>query len=373
MRKYRLRIGLDVDDVIYECNSYALKLLRDKYGDDPVFDINNIRSWGPQGTIADERIPMFADPDFVAAQPLFPGAKKFVRELLKISDVFFITSVPPQCMSTRAKRLIEDFPEVPRENILIGTRKDLVNIDILLDDAAHNISSAQASYPVLMRRPWNNSLSGLLSVNSYSDFLHLARIIGKSFVDKAPDLRSGGVLCLVGPSGTGKTEIASRLVEDPRFKKPLTTTTRPRKPNEPKKAYRFVGTERFLSEKNANHFIETTVYGMHYFGTSKGEIDPIVQAGKIAVIPIDICGAMTLKNIYRSKTALVFTERDKRAILTDILHRDIPDEDKVNRMMSIEFELRNIEFCDFAVAVDKGLDACYRTVLEELHLKQKKG
>ena len=35
MRKYRLRIGLDVDDVLYECNSFALQLLREKYGDDP--------------------------------------------------------------------------------------------------------------------------------------------------------------------------------------------------------------------------------------------------------------------------------------------------------------------------------------------------
>ena len=32
MRKYRLRIGLDVDDILYECNSYALRLLKEKYG-----------------------------------------------------------------------------------------------------------------------------------------------------------------------------------------------------------------------------------------------------------------------------------------------------------------------------------------------------
>lgn len=370
MRKYRLRIGLDVDDVIYECNSYALRLLKEKYGDDPIFDINNIRSWGPQGNISDERIPMFASPDFVAAQPLFPGAKHFVRELVKISDVFFITSVPAQCMSTRAKRLMEDFPEVPRENIIIGTRKDLVNIDILLDDAAHNISSAQASYPVLMRRPWNVALSGLLSVNTYSDFLHLAKIIGKSFVEKAPDLRNGGVLCLVGPTGTGKTEIANRLGKDKRFGKPLTTTTRPRNANEPPSAYRFVTPAQFLSETNAGRYIETTVYGTHYFGTSRDEIDPIVKDGRIAVIPIDICGAMTLKNIYRSRTALVFTNRDKRRILTDILHRDSDDEDKVNRMMSIDFELRNIEFCDLAVDIDEGVDTCFKKIVGGLHLKK---
>ncbi|MBO4411447.1 MAG: hypothetical protein IKY02_06355 [Lachnospiraceae bacterium] len=368
MRKYRLRVGLDVDDVLYECNSYALKLLRQKYGDDPVFDIENIRSWGKQGTIADERIEFFASPKFVASQPLFKGAQKFVRELCKMADVFFITSVPAQCMTARAKRLAEDFPEVPSGNLLIGTRKDLVNIDILLDDAAHNISSSQASYPVLMRRPWNASLSGLLSVNSYSDFLHLAKIIGKSFVEKPPELSNGGVLCLVGPSGTGKTEIASRLTEDPRFVKPITTTTKPKLPEESDQNYRFITEEQFIAEKNANRFIETTVYSKYHFGTSETEIAPIVKAGKIAVIPIDICGAMTLKNLYRSRVALVYTDRAKEKMLADILHRDVSDDDKISRMMSIDFEIRNIEFCDCSVCIDDGLDKCFESICKEFKL-----
>ena len=364
MRKYRLKIGLDVDDVLYECNSFALDLLREKYGDDPALDVNNIRSWGLQGDISDERIHFFSDPEFVARQPLFKGAQRFVRELSDMADVFFVTSVPPECMSARAKRLMEDFPEVPKGNILIGTRKDLVNIDILLDDAAHNISSSPATYPVLMRRPWNTSLSGLLSVNSYSDFLHMAKIIGKSFLEKTPNLRKGGVLCLVGPSGTGKNEIAARLSEDARFAKPLTTTTKP--DNGKDGSSRYVSQEQFLKEKAANKCFETTVYSNYYFGTSESEIEKIVRKGQVAVIPIDICGAMTLKNRYRSRSALVFTDRDKEKILTNLLHRPIPDEAKVSRILSLDFEFRNLEFCDFSVRVDEGLDKCYETILKEL-------
>ncbi|MBQ7603425.1 MAG: hypothetical protein IJU75_00570 [Clostridia bacterium] len=369
MRKYRLRIGLDVDDILYECNTYALSLLREKYGDDPVFDINHIKAWGKLGDRSDERIDYFADPDFVLHQPLFKGAQNFVRDLCRIADVFFITSVPPQCMSARAKRLMEDFPDVPQGNILIGTRKDLVHIDILLDDASHNISSSQASYPVLMRKPWNTSLSGLLSVNSYSDFIHLAKTIGKSFVEKEPDLTKGGVLCLVGPTGTGKTEIASILTSDPRFSKPVTTTTRPRIEGEPESAYRFVSKEEFIKERDDGIFLETTVYGTFDFGTSESQISGIVDDGKIAVIPIDICGALTLKNKYRSKAALVFTERDKRNILVNILGRNINVEDKINRIMSIDFEMRNIVFCDFAVNFDTGADACVRKIYDGLGIE----
>lgn len=371
MRKYRLRIGLDVDDILYECNSYALRLLKEKYGDDPALDINKIKAWGTQGNIADERIEYFSDPEFVKNQPVYTGAKKFVKELCAIADVFFITAVPVNCMSVRAKRLSEDFPDVPAENILIGTRKDIINIDILLDDSVHNISSSQASYPVLMRRPWNVDLSGLLSVNSYDDFIHLAKMIGNSFVGKAPDLKNGGVMCLVGPSGTGKTEIAAALSKDPTFVKPLTTTTRPRGRNEAENAYRFVSEEQFLSEKAENRFIETTVYGTYFFGTSEEEIKPVTEAGKIAVIPIDICGAVTLKNLYKSRAVLVFTERDRKEIYLNIINRSIPDKDKVSRMMSLDFEMRNIELCDFAVSYDEGIDKCVEKIYNELHISQK--
>ena len=368
MRKYRLRIGLDVDDVLYQCNFYALKLLKDKYGDRPELDINKIKVWGLQGDITDERIKYFSSPDFVRNQPMFPGAQKFVRDLCRIAEVFFVTAVPAQCMSARAERLAVDFPEVPAGNTLIGTRKDIINLDILLDDGAHNVSASQATYPVLMRQPWNIDLSGILSVNTYSDFLHLARLIGNSFIEKKPDLTNGGVLCLVGPSGTGKTEIASLLTKDRRFKKPLTTTTRPRNEGESENAYRFVDEEQFLREKNANEFIETTVYGRNYFGTSEKHIKPITDKGKIAVIPIDICGALTLKNIYRSRCVLVFTDRDKRNILNDIIRRKISDSDKINRIMSIDFEMRNMELCDFSVQFEYGAEKCVKKILKEIHL-----
>lgn len=368
MRRYRLRIGLDVDDILYECNSYALSLLRKKYGDNPAFDLNHINTWGLLGDISDERISYFTDPGFVRNQPIFPGAQKFVRDLCKIADVFFVTAVPPECMSARAERLRQDFPEVPAGNIIIGTRKDIVNLDILLDDAAHNISSSQASYPVLMRRPWNTDLSGLLSVNSFSDFLHLAKMISNSFVEKEPDLSRGGVLCIVGPSGTGKTKIAFALTKDPHFVKPLTTTTRPKKDTESPDAYRFVTDEEFIKERDSGGFIETTVYSKYFYGTSEDQIAPIVESGKIAVIPIDICGALTLKNIYRSRAVLVFSSREKREILLNILRRGTSDDDKVRRMLSLDLEMRNIELCDFAVKYDDGADACVETIKRELHI-----
>lgn len=351
MKKYRIRVGLDVDDTLYSCNAYALSIINGRHPDEPPISVNEITGWGRYGRRADERIALYGDPEFVRTQPILPGAQRFVRELSKFADVFFITAVPAQCMSARAERLIADFPEIPQQNIIIGTRKDVIALDILLDDAAHNIANSRATYPVLLRQPWNTHLSGLLSVNSYADFLHICRLVRSSFTEKAPDLSGGGVVCLVGPSGSFKNEIASLLTREARFERPVTTTTRPRREGEGAHAYRFLSEADFLAEQEAGRFIETTVYSKYYFGTSFDAIEPIVTRGHCAVIPIDICGALTIKNLFKSRAMLVFTNRPKPDVLLDLLQRELSDDDKVRRILSLDYEYRNAELCDSELAV----------------------
>ncbi len=372
MKKYRLRVGLDVDDTLYECNSYALSIINSRHPDEEPVRLEEIVGWGPYGRHADERAALYADPAFVASQPIIRGAQRFVRELSRLCDVFFITAVPAACMSARAERLIRDFPEIPPQNIIIGTRKEIMQLDILLDDGAHNIAHSKAAYPVLMRRPWNAHLSGLLSVNGYDDFLHLCKMVRHSFVEKAPDLTGGGVLCLIGPSGSHKNEIARELTAlDSRFEKPITSTTRPRKVGEEDGNYRFIDEAQFFAERDAGRYIETTVYSKYYFGTGAQEIDPIVARGHIAVLPIDICGALTMKNRYQHRALLVFTHREKSDVVLDIIGRDIPDDDKTRRILSLDFEYRNAEVCDMEIDVTNGPGQASRRILDRVEKGQR--
>ena len=364
MKKYRLRVGLDVDDVLYDCNAYALQCLNEKYGLEPPLTIYNIRGWGTDGTRADERIAYFSDPDFVSRQPMFEGAKEFVQRLSKVADVFFVTAVPPACMSARALRLVQDFPEIPPDHVLIGTRKDMVQLDILLDDGAHNITRTPATYPVLFRRPWNVHLSGLLSVNSYDDFLHLVEMIRHSFAGERPDLTGGGVVCLVGPTGSNKNAVARELFERYGMAKPATATTRPHRENEENDHYQFLDEASFIAKREAGEFLETTVYSGHYFGTSAAAIDNIVNAGKLAVIPIDICGALTLKNRYRTKALTVFMQRPRYDVIRDIVSRDIDPDDKACRILSLDDEYRNEELCDVTVKADRAPDVVADEIAE---------
>lgn len=372
MRKYRIRVGLDVDDTLYECNAYALSIVNARHPDEEPTTINDIKGWGKYGKHPEERIALYSDPEFVKTQPILPGAQEFVRELSKLADIFFTTAVPPACMSARAERLVKDFPEVPPENIIIGTRKDVMALDIVLDDGAHNIANSRAAYPVLFRKPWNTHLSGLLSVNSYDDFLHLCEMVRNSFTDSTPDLSKGGIICLVGPSGSMKNEIARALTELDRFEKPLTSTTRPRRADEPENAYRFIGESEFIKEQENEAFIETTVYSKHYYGTSLQEISTIMDRGNCAVIPIDICGAVTVKNMFREKAMLVFVNREKELVLLDIIGRDASPEDKMRRIMSLDFEYRNAEICDVEVHVENDIADAVNVLINATNSKKSK-
>ena len=76
MKKYRLQIGLDVDDILYDCNAYALQLLNEEQGS--ALTIQDIRSWGDGTGVADGRLRYFGRPEFVQSQPVFEGAS-YVR------------------------------------------------------------------------------------------------------------------------------------------------------------------------------------------------------------------------------------------------------------------------------------------------------
>lgn len=368
MQKYRLRVGLDVDDILYDCNAYALRCLCEEDGIVPPLTIYDIDGWGETGGPADARLRYFGDPGFVSAQPVLPGAVEFVRELSRRADVFFVSAVPPACMSARAMRLCRDFPWVPEGNILLGTRKDLVQLDILLDDGAHNITHSPATYPVLFRKPWNTHLSGLLSVNTYDDFLHLTGMICRAFSEVTPDVSRGGVLCLVGPTGSGKNALARELTHHEKIEKPITATTRPRREGEDRGEYRFLTREEFLREAGEGRYLETTVYSGHYFGTGAEEIDGIVSRGHVAVIPIDICGALTLKNRYREKALLLFLDRSRTAVIREIVTRGLDTKDKTCRILSLDDEYRNEQLCDLTVKADAAIAETARKILDVIQI-----
>lgn len=344
----KLKIALDCDDTIYNCNPFAIELLNKEKGTS--YSVEDCNKWISESETegVNERVKYFKEPWFYEKEPVLEGAQEFVKKLCKIAEVFIVTSVPASCASTRMLAIMRDFPEINPNNIIIATRKDVVEVDILLDDGSHNIINAKAKYPVLMRKPWNKNLSGNLSVNNYDDFLHFVDVVRHSYNDKV-DLSDGGILCLVGPSGSGKTAITEELIKDDLFVKPLTTTTRVKRDTETDDSYNFISEEEFIKLRDEGKFLENTVYSGNHYGTEQYRIDEIIKQHKYAVIPIDICGAITIKNKYKEKSKLFFIDRARTDVIMGILERNVSNAEKMQRIISLENEYKNEILCDFTI------------------------
>ena len=188
----RPKIGLDWDDVTAPFNSLALAMANEKYNITPPLTLSEIDSWENKGRASVIK-EFYGYEELYYRQTVKERTKKAVRRLMEIADVYFITAAYPQFMGIRAKQILEAFPEFPPENIILGNAKNLVQFDIILDDAIHNVLETPAAYPVLMRKPWNWKMTGLLSVNDMTEFVSLV----KQIIHPSQDMQSCPVLpCL---------------------------------------------------------------------------------------------------------------------------------------------------------------------------------
>ncbi len=81
------------------------------------------------------------------------------------------------------------------------------------------------------------------------------------------------MILLIGPSASGKTEIAKLLETKYKLKKVITTTTRPIRAGEKNDVdYHFCDKEKFLKKIESNDFVEYTLYNGNYYGTTKDEL-----------------------------------------------------------------------------------------------------
>lgn len=353
-RKYRLSTALDIDDLLMECTSYAIRLANEKYKFDPPMTIYEKETWGRLGTRVDSIYPYFNDPEFYRTQPVYPGAKEFVRKLSQMTEVYVSTAVPPEFMGIRAKRIMEEFPEIPADHIYMGSRKDKIHVDILFDDAMHNILNSEAKYPILMRRPWNQQGTGMMAVNNYDEFLKLVEVIAESYSPMADSFATDepGIVVLVGPSGSGKSKIATRLLsKTDRFQKLVSYTTNDPTAVEKNEWYNYVSIETFRQMCESGEMFQSTMYAGHGYGSRKADVEQILAQGKHVLTTMDISGAMALKTNFKNVTT-IYIKREQRKLMASILRKNSSVEDKVDRLIAIEFEKKNAEICDYVVAFD---------------------
>lgn len=106
----------------------------------------------------------------------------------------------------------------------------------------------------------------------------------------------GRLVVISGASGAGKTSVAYRVLEDARFERAVTATTRAPRPGEQDAVdYHFLSRPAFQARWTADGFLAPAeVYG-HLYGTPRENVERIRASGRHCLLVIDVQGVEDLK------------------------------------------------------------------------------
>ncbi len=350
-----LTFGIDWDDVIAPFNDRAIDMANEEYGFDPPLTLEDITSWENTGRASVIK-KYYYDPRLYDRQYVPEESKEFIRALQTKGNVYIVTATYPEFMTRRVEQIREAFPDFPEENIIMGVQKSIVNVDITLDDGPKNILKSNAKFPVLMRKPWNQELTGLLAVNNFGEFFVLLDQIKSSMIEDRVEAVCPSIIALVGPSGTNKNKITNELCMRDDFIMPKAYTTKPVSDG----IHTQITPEEFVRERES--FIETTMYAGYAYGTRWEDMTALMETDHYVVMPIDLSGAIALKRHY--PTVIIFCKCSREKMIGSILEKDMSNREKTLRLIALENELKNADLCDYVIntgredAVQRILDIC---------------
>lgn len=116
--------------------------------------------------------------------------------------------------------------------------------------------------------------------------------------DFAMDSSSLRPLVLCGPSGSGKSSILSKLLEEHPHKFGFSvshTTRKPRSGEVNGVHYHFTERDVIQEAIDNGEFLENAVYSGNVYGTSKTAVFKVLEEGKVCILDIDMQGAQQVK------------------------------------------------------------------------------
>jgi guanylate kinase len=165
----------------------------------------------------------------------------------------------------------------------------------------------------------------------------------------------GTIVIMSGPSAVGKdTLLEAWMKRNPKIKKVITWTTRKPRPNEVNGIdYYFVSEREFQDNVENNGFLEhKTVHGERY-GTPLKTMRDIIESGAIAVLKIDVQGALDVMHKIPSAVSIFIMPPSFDALKERIESRGVDSPEQITlRMERAKKELEYANHYQYHVVND---------------------
>ena len=174
---------------------------------------------------------------------------------------------------------------------------------------------------------------------------------------------TGSIFVVTAPSGTGKTTLLKRLLnEDAGLRLSVSYTTRPPRPGEVNgEDYFFVSPAEFKRHKNQGAMVECVEQFGYWYGTSKEWIREALAGGDDLVFDLDTRGARAIKSHF-PQAILVFVLPPNLEELERRLkgRGDLEPEELKRRLEQGRSELGQVSSYDFLVINDDLAQALHQ-------------
>ncbi|PYU23501.1 MAG: guanylate kinase [Acidobacteria bacterium] len=163
------------------------------------------------------------------------------------------------------------------------------------------------------------------------------------------------VLIVSGPSGSGKSTLVQNLHGLPGLMFSISSTTRPRRLTEsPGKCYDFITDAEFKRRVDSGEFLEyAQVFGRHWYGTPRKQVDDAHRAGLDLVLEIDVQGARQVKEKLPDSIAVFIAPPSRQDLERRLRARgQDPDEAITRRLERARQEIASSAEYDFVVVND---------------------
>ncbi len=168
--------------------------------------------------------------------------------------------------------------------------------------------------------------------------------------------KTGKLVVISAPSGTGKTTVVKRLLEKiPNVVASVSFTTRPMRENENDGVdYFFVDKREFLTMVDNNEFIEhATVFG-NYYGTEKESLSNNLKKGVNVILEIDWQGAQQVKEKLPYCIMIFLIPPSKEVLLARLKNRGTDSEGEIeNRFNQAVSDLNESNKFDHVLVNDQ--------------------